>query len=655
LYRILNANCEIILNRLLNSSKPVSSSDIKDSLNISRKTVTEVIQKLDRYLINHGASIRTVNGIGYSIVKSDEDKFKTFSETFLRHFHRDHFMYLDQNYLVYLIALKFLVSEGYINVETLTEEYCHSSSTISQNLQKVKAYFKKFGLHLQSRPNYGLILQGGEWNRRICMLFSAKIANAINFMQHDSIPVIRTFREMLEKSLDNYFLIKAELEPVLHKHGIHIPLSYQMLISYYIYLSQSRLEWYDQLEFKYEHVERVKGTNDFNVSKEIAALFGGKGFVVGENDVIALSILLDSYATRYEISELKKEQYALCSDDTRHLLKRVAELYPGAELGLDEVFFNEFTCYLAGIRERIFFEMPSDEGIIFLAKHQGTFVSDLCLDFARLFEELHGIRLKTAELMTAYYIFASAYTRRANIKAQYRAILVSLYGIHFARDVAARLMRIYDRVLIEIVPMELTEANYADVEKYDLIITDIAKNQFISMELPVLFFDIYREDYLRSLDRFISDSVADRLRRIILEKNIVRDGNFVCKEDVFKYLAEKYVSKDERNAFFEDCRRNNEFLSFERKNNIAMVSTFPAYYDKQEIVILLNKTSFFWDDEQVHMVVFFNRRGMKYHDIRIMNILQKRLLSDVAGTARNVGRMSAEELIASIAYQKKTP
>ncbi len=651
--RILNKNCEIILNKLILAETAISSSDIKPSLDISRKTLTAEMHKLDSFLINYGARIRTVNGVGYSIDILEEDKFSEFSEEYLRHFYRDRYMYFDRNYLSYLIVLELLICDDYISVDILTEKYHYSVSTISQNLQKAKKYFKKYNLDLVSRPNYGIKISGSEWSKRICILFTAKVANGINFLQKTQIPVISKFRKMVEKDTENYFSIKQKMEPVLQKHKIYSPLVYQMMLSYYIFLSQSRMEWYEKLEFKEEQIERVQETIYFDAAKDLAKLFGEEGYIIKENDIIGLAIIMDSYATRCDKSGINEEQYEICAEDIHRFIVKCSKLYPGVEHVLDEEFSEEFICYLAVIRERLFFQMPSDEESVYFAKHDGAFISDLCLDFARMFFEVHGIRLETAEFMLAYYIIYNSSARHNEAKAEYRAILVSFYGMHFSRNVAEKLMRIYSKLIIEIIPMELVEVNHTDLSKFDMIITDIAKNQFNNTTLPILHSDIYREDYLRSLDKFISNENAEQLRQIVKESNIIRDADFRNKEDVFEYLAQNYVDDDKRETFLLDCQQDNEFLCFERKNKIAEVSTYPKYYDKKDVIIIFNKNSFYWDNKKVLMIIFFNRRGRKYKEIRIIAKLLNRLFRDVAGVAQNVSRMGFEEFIEYLAHSNK--
>jgi hypothetical protein len=337
-------------------------------------------------------------------------------------------------------------------------------------------------------------------------------------------------------------------------------------------------------------------------------------------------------------------------EDARCFRTLAARLYPGVEQALDNVFLDEFACYLAGTRERLFYDMPGDEEIVFQAKFEGVFTADLCIDFARLFEEKYAVRLSTVEVMSTYYIFAAAFMRKRSIQAQFRAVFVSLYGINFARDMAARLMRIYDKVLIEIIPMEIAEANMTDLDGFDMIITDIARRQFVNTRLPILVLDIYRENHLRSLDRFVSDSLIGKLRQIVNERNIIRDTSFDDKDEVFEYLAEHYIAINLRESFLENCQKNNSFLSCERKNNISLISTFPDFYNERDLIIIVNKTAFLWDNEPVQMILFFNRRGMSYHDIRAINILQSRLIADVAGIAQNAGLIDAETLIRHIAY-----
>jgi hypothetical protein len=455
---------------------------------------------------------------------------------------------------------------------------------------------------------------------------------------------------MLQKDQENFNMIKVKIEPVLHKYGVYMPLVYQMFLVYYVYLSQSRSAWHDSLEFPRDQILRLSGGDYDAAAKEITGIFAKIGYTIKDNDVIALSILMDCYATRSNINRLTKDQLDICAEDALGFRDLVARLYPGAEQALDNVFLDEFTCHLAGIRERLFYDMPSDEEGVFQAKFEGVFLADLCIDFARLFEEKYNIRLSTAEVMSAYYIFGAAYTRKRNINAQYRAAFVSLHGINFARDAATRLMRIYDKVLIEIIPMEIAEVNMTDLDGFDMIITDIARRQFVNIKLPILVFDIYRENYLRSLDRFVSDSLMEKFQRIINDRNIIRDTNFNDKNEVFEYLAEHYVDMNRRESFLEDCQKNDSFLVCERKNNIALISTFPDFYNEREIVIIVNKIAFLWDNESVQMILFFNRRGMSYHDVRTINILQLRLLADVAGIAQNAGSLGAEALIRHIAY-----
>lgn len=114
-------------------------------------------------------------------------------------------------------------------------------------------------------------------------------------------------------------------------------------------------------------------------------------------------------------------------------------------------------------------------------------------------------------------------------------------------------------------------------------------------------------------------------------------------------LLKKFVEPNKREEFLKDCRKNNELLTCERKNAIAVITTYPKYYNKREVVIIINSTSFYWDNEQVQMILFFNRRKFLYKDILIMNTLQRRLLGDAAGIVQKIASMDEEALISYIA------
>ncbi len=604
---------------------------------------------LDEFLEPYGARIKTVKGIGYVIEKLDEKEYSNFCEEVLRHIRRDRYMYFDRNYLAYLILLELIVNEDYISIDALIEKYHYSRGTISKSLLTVKEYLSKFDLSLSLRPKYGIKIVGGEWQIRICMIFSLKIANGMKFLQKKVLGIIERFRQLVEKDLDNYFSVKAIIEGVLQEYGVYIPQVYQAQLAYYIILSQNRADKYTLLEFPDEQITRIKATPYFIAGKALAEAFKRHGYVIERKDEIAMSIILNCYATRQNIGELKPYERIACLEDVRCFIQRVSALYPGVEQNFDDLFEQEFSCYLAGVKERLFFHMPSDEELIYIVKQDGAFVSDLCLDFAKLFFERHGVYLPETELLYAYYILSSTHSRNVHKRARYRVIVTSHYGLHFARNVAERLLHLYERTITEITAFELAEANFIDLTGYDLLITDMAKNQFNHLPIPVVQLDFYRECCSRQLDKHLSRLMEEELRSILKNENFIKDTHFKSKEEVFCYLADHYIAHEDREAFIQDCLRNDAFVCCERRNRLAFISASPQFYNKREAIFLLNKTPFLWRNEQVQMIFFFNRRGWPYRDILIYNAMSSRLLKDSACFIESAYQMNAEDIILHIA------
>lgn len=646
---ILTKNQQIIILRFIHAAGIVSSSEIQRSCNISRKTLTAEVQVINEYLCAFGAYIETVKGTGYLLKVSDEQKYREFCTRFSHDNQRNRYLYIERNYLAYFILFELVLNDGYISIEDLCDKFHYSRGTVSNSIKMVKSILGKYKSTLESRPNYGLKFISTEWNKRICLIFFDKIAYRMSTIIPEAGNV---FSHVLDKKKYNQSALELMIGNILRSNQVKIPLQHFVKITLYAILTQTRGDYYDLIEFSPESVKRIKNSRYLKVSEEIAQELREKSFIIGEKDMYAFTILLSSYVTREHRSEVEEAVYIQCKEDTEELIACFQDFYPGVEINLDEIFIEEFILHLAGLKERLWFDVPNDDEGSFAAKHDGTFITDLCRDFAVFYYQKYRVKLSEAETLSAYYIFSSSFLRNAHKSANHRVALVSRFGIYFAQNMAERILQQYHNLIAEIHTFEFVSIDTVPIEHYDVLMTDIEQKRYNFISIPIIKLDFFRQPKdSRVITEYFALIASRRLHEIIKAPYLVKDREFSNKNDVFQYLASNYVSQNLREEFIEDCLDNDAYISFERCNRIAFIPTSSDYYEKKQIVMLFNKTPFLWDNELIQTVIFFSRRNQQYADIKILNSALASFLHLDVNVTQALPLMKAEAIIDRISYK----
>lgn len=640
---MLSANSGIILKKFLESSGTISISDIQESCDLSRKSVAYEIDILNDYLIKHGAKIQSTKGKGYEIEITDQTKYSILHEGFLYNSQRNQYLYFEKNLLAYQILFDLILQERYFSIDELAENYYCSRSTVSKSLKTVRTILAENGCELISRPNYGLKWEGPEWNKRVCIIHVDKIATRMEYVMEDS---KRIFKKYIDKEQYSLREIERILVSIMHRYNLDMPLINLTKVKLYLMLTQTRAAYYDELIFNEIQLSEINQSPCLTAAREIGQQFRESGYEIRDNDEKAIAALLLSFCTIPALEKLPFEKASIYREYTMKLIHYYTKLYNGVERYLDETFIDEFVCALCGIQARTIFQLSAERESVYHVKLDGSFVSDLCQDFAVFYYQESGMKLPETEILKAYYIVHSSFARHESRLAKYKIVLISRYGINFARAAAAGLLDEYRNQIIKADVIEYTQVGQTNLSEYDFLITDIKQDHYDFVEIPIIHLDFFRNpSESRTLIKYLTVLTTIELEKMIIDKNIVYNKAFKSKQEVFAYLAENYVPYSQRYEFIENCIDYDSILSCERRNRIALISTQAKFYDKEEMVFIFNKNPFLWDDELVQLLIFFNRRNCEYSAIQIMNSALTALLHAHVGVVRMLADCDAEEIV----------
>ncbi|QQO08113.1 BglG family transcription antiterminator [Breznakiella homolactica] len=643
--QILSANGEIILKQLLESRGTVSISKLQEYCNLSRKHVAYELQLIDDLLRENGARIHGTKGKGFEIKILFPEEFAGFSNDFLHDKQRNQYLHFSRNFLAYKILFDLVLNERFFSIDELTQMYFYSRGTISKSIKTVKTLLNKYGCTLISRPNYGMKFVGTEWNTRICLIYTDKIAFRMSSVIKDSTD--EGFGKFIDK--DRYQLrdIERIIQEVFNQYNLKIPYIYLTKLKLYVVISQTRADQYDLLDFNETQKSEILESPYAVPAEAIAERLNSLGYTIRRKDIDAITVFLLCFCSRISGGDYDRPETAeQCRNDTLDLIGYIRDLYFGVDNYLDNEFIREFSCFLLGLKARTVFQLPVDEESVYQVKQDGSFISDICRDFAVLYYRKYGIKLPEPEILSVYFIIHNSFSRYTQREANYRIILVSRYGIHFSRNVANRILEEYPSKIISIDVAEFTDVAYMDMQPYTFLLTDIEQDRYNFIELPIIRLDFFRfPGQSLSLNKYLSILLRSELQGLIKDGNVIKNRIFKTKLEVYGYLADHYISAGRREEFIRECSDNNTFLSDERGNRIALVSADSRFYGKKEIVLITGKTAFLWDNEPVQMIVFFNRKNRPYVEIKTLNSMLITFMHASAGLVEQISASNADEII----------
>ena len=152
-----------LLHELLRSDSPVVVADVADQLNLTPRQVNYRLKPIKTWLAHHDAALRATPGIGIIIDCTPDQRRGLLEE--LESSSKFQIVLTSGQRQQLIAAELFLASEPLI-LQKLQNDTDVSRTTILKDLDAIDYWIENFGLALIRRPNYGILLEGKERDRR---------------------------------------------------------------------------------------------------------------------------------------------------------------------------------------------------------------------------------------------------------------------------------------------------------------------------------------------------------------------------------------------------------------------------------------------------------------------------------------------------------
>jgi hypothetical protein len=604
---MLNELDKKILLTIIDSNSYVNSSFLSSSCNASISTIRQEIDIINNFLLNHKCHIEAKTSLGYAIFLDDKEIAKKFIINFQKDARR--FIYMNSSNLssAYFIIRKLLTSNAIISIENISDEIYKSKSTTLRILDNVKEILSKYNLELVSKRNFGLIIEGDEWDKRMCLINQHKIYThtPTNVMNESSFETSFFTRTMFENAL-NSVLSNAMISFPFYKTAA---INFSKLRNL-ILLNLSRSQYTKNLRLS--HDKNLVHTEEFELAtfiyKSLPKIFHDDNLDINILLLTSFLIVSRSYTN---ISEIKKDFHKYKAF-TEKLIVFIST-YHDIQYCFETKFIENFSCYLKSLDNHLKYRVPYDAEALASSLKNGLFTNDLCALFGLFYYQNTGIYLEETDLINAYSIINRTISGNILSSDKKRILIYSRYGIDHARNVEQKIKSRYYNYISDIRPIEFSELLSMNLSGIDIIATDdsSAMNFYMNLKkmpetIKIVNFSFFRvENDFYNINKFFLENNLNVATQMFKEENFHKiEVN--SQNDVIKYIYNLY--KDELGDFEhfnKDIQLRNHFINPEKDNGLVLLAPLAFKLSKTVYDVIIPNKSFVWNNNKVNIVIFY--------------------------------------------------
>lgn len=572
----------------LSDSEYVTASELAKILDLNEKTVRTTIGKMRDSLDEYGIEIESKTRKGYHLLIYDKEKYQAFinnDEWLSKNDIPNNSKEREEWLLDYLLK-----QHKFVRIDDLSEMLYVSRSTITNDIRNVEDSLKSYHITLIRRQNYGLHIQGSEFDIRNCMIsqfkdnkwaqrFSDKEENELKEISKILLNNIQNQKVVLSKSMiqemtsciyiakvryeENYKITVSKNEVVhrIYKPCIDVATNIveELNEKFHIHLLDSEI---------YYIVINIAARSDYNVLEgelESGVINQARKQATQMLDCVYDMMHLDM---RQNLSLLYDLISFLIPMDIRMRYGIIAK-NPFAEATKKKYFFayNVASQAVIPLKKTYFHEVPENE-IAYLTS-----------------------------------IFALFIEQEKDKKKKYNILVICATNMSTSKLLAYQYKKKFKKYIDEVYTCEMYNLDSFDFSKVDYIFTTVEINRVLPK--PVLGISAFLEDEevekISSILKFkSSNTIADVYSEELFYDNIKGETKEEILFEICKRIPEKYGIPSD---FYEGLLRREEITGTDLAKHVALPHPYETTSDISFACISVLDHPIRWTRQDVQVVI----------------------------------------------------
>lgn len=539
----MNKRSREILSQLITKteySQTISIQDLAEMFKVSSRTIRYDIEQINDYLKENHLQPLNLGKQGVINTQADITKArKSLSEEGFYSFK------LSREERVCFSAVMMICSDDYITLSEIADQLFVSRSTIIQDLEHIKSFFRERHLYVLSHSNKGLLLEGREIDKRNLLIDMIQSENSIFKAE----PIFQHLTQCLSKNLkidlEDISMIEKIINEAEHIYGRFLTDQSFVQLRNYFQLSLYRLrkahyvEYGDDKNSKWDMAKGMIDQIQQFIVKEIP-----------DTEIYYVASVLNRM--KYIKKTTSNKEIVKMQVITRNFIEKISKDIHRNLQG-DYIFYENLINHLEStfstLGDRFAINSVVDEILqrypeVKQATERNVYV----------FEEYVGRKLSEEEIAYIVVHICAAIERNKNETVRYSVVLVCNGGIGTSQLLLARLEKFFHLDVIDIIPAhDIENMNMDDV---DAVISTISLEgkgiEYIQVD-PLLT----DEDCIRVGEKLskihpkvseketISEENQDSLKSLETIKDILEEDEEEIAIGKIKSVIESFFQKKE--------------------------------------------------------------------------------------------------------------
>lgn len=590
----LHKKQSLLFHQLSEEKKPVTSHQLALQIGVSIRTIKTYVKEINMCVAPFGVSICSKARIGYWIEKDENaDMEKIYAimdkNIVIKYDETPKYNYERINYII----KKLLVVDYHIKMEDLMDEIYVSRSTLTADIKEVKVLLEKFRLKVTTRANYGIIIEGNEIDKRLCICeyffhFNQKANYTI-----DSENMFNTGRNKNE-----YEKIVTSIKTVCEQYGIQLSDFSLNNMAIHVSVGMRRCTIYNYVIVDDDIILKYKDTVEYHAADAIAKRLEQQFHCmlpIGETIYYAMHIQSKriSEVGYLDITERRKLEECI------HIMLEEVKNNFEVNLAQDKEFYQYLFVHIPQMIQRLRNHMIIRNPLVYDNLRRYLFATKVTHSAVAVIEQMYHVIVDIDEfgyLLLYFNMAIMKYEHRKKIKIGFISGRGRPESIMYFNELQESLSR--DKYQV----MTIHNEDKQEIQQVDFLISTYKmKDEGVPMYL--IRNDTYLEEIRDELNQLQYKNLD--FHKYFKEEYCIFDLGGTTKEDVLKNMYLLFQEREylkhlpyEEDNLFKDDELGNSIVHFQDLHRILRremcfiaVLKHPVLWNKDIVrVLILTKT-----------------------------------------------------------------
>ena len=507
-----------VIDSLYREKGYLDGDELASSLDISTRTLRDIIKDVREHIEQYGATISYKNNFGYRLEVHQKTLFESFLAQEKKNIENMRFDYpVTSDERCDYIIRRFLLSSTPVKSDDLCEELGISKTTFAQDLRHVRQILSRYELQVEVKSKKGLAVCGSEKNMQSCMadfVFYNDFASSASFTTHSIGQFCRQYEQKIRTCVNR---VLSDNDYHMTDLGIN-NLVVHILIT--LYRGQMDPSKPDLSDVKINEDEYRLEISMAQQMADLVADYTGMTLLEEELGFIAVHIIGSRLFSREDENLISMETLNLVRD----LFEEIRRHY-GISFFDDMELFALMCMHMEPMIQRVRNGIPMRNPLLDTIKSENPNGYDLAVYACRWLSQRLNASIDENEMgyMALHFGIALDGMKKPGQK---RVLAVCASGVGTSRMLKYNLEKLFGNSVESITTARMSEVTQMDLSEYDLIVTTVPFDYPVSTRVIQVgcYLSQSDQDALRSAFTASSDN-ADQLIRAFDPAMYIENGD----------------------------------------------------------------------------------------------------------------------------------